>query len=126
MERKLPSAAHIVVAVGVYDIRGDCLFLCNNELTNEITRDWPISGEVSCKISQLPLTSGNYKINVFAAVNGEIADWVIDAATFEVQNADFFGTGRMPPTSHGRFLISHSWSLSGQDRFYPSASEELQ
>jgi lipopolysaccharide transport system ATP-binding protein len=126
MEKPLSTTANIVVAVGVYNVCGDCLFLCSNELTNEITRGWPDSGELSCKIPRLPLTSGNYKINIFSAVNGEIADWVRDAAAFEVQNADFFGTGRMPPVSHGHFLVSHSWSVSDQDKFYPSPLEELQ
>jgi lipopolysaccharide transport system ATP-binding protein len=125
MEKQLSVAANIVVAVGVYDICGDCLFLCSNELTNEIARGWPESGEVSCNITRLPLASGNYKINVFAAVNGEIADWVIDAAVFEVQNADFFGTGRMPPPSHGRFLVSHSWSLIDKNMTYLNPLEEL-
>jgi lipopolysaccharide transport system ATP-binding protein len=126
IEKRLSVTASIVVAVGVYDICGDCLFLCSNELTNEITRGWPLSGEVSCRIDQLPLTSGNYKINIFAAVNGEIADWVRDAAAFEVQNADFFGSGRMPPLSHGHFLVSHSWSVSHHDTIRPSLLEALQ
>lgn len=109
---ELSDTASILVGIGVYDIYGDCLFLCSNELTNEIGRGWPVSGEVTCRIPQLPLSSGLYKINVYAAVNGEVADWVLDAATFEVQNSDFFGTGRIPPPSHSRFLVLHSWSVA--------------
>jgi lipopolysaccharide transport system ATP-binding protein len=124
MEKELSVTASILVGVGVYDIYGDCLFLCSNDLTNEISQGWLVSGEVSCRIPQLSLSSGLYKVNIYIAVNGEIADWVLDAAGFEVQNSDFFGTGRLPPPSHGRFLVSHSWSMDRPDDCHSGSGKE--
>jgi lipopolysaccharide transport system ATP-binding protein len=110
-QQELPDSARILVGIGVYGTYGDCLFLCSNELTNEISGAWPVTGDVTCRIPRLPLAAGLYNVNVYAAVNGEVADWLTDAATFEVQNSDFFGTGRLPPSSHGQFLVPHSWSV---------------
>jgi lipopolysaccharide transport system ATP-binding protein len=124
MEKELSVTANILVGVGVYDIYGDCLFLCSNDLTNEISRGWLVSGEVTCRIHQLPLASGFYKVNIYTAVNGEIADWVVDAAGFEVQNSDFFGTGRLPSPSHGRFLVPHSWSVDHPDDCHSVSGKE--
>jgi lipopolysaccharide transport system ATP-binding protein len=117
MHQQLPDASKMQVAVGVNDIYGDCLFLCTNDLTNEITEGWPFKGGITCQIRRLPLSSGLYKINIYAAVNGEVADWIVDSATFEVQSDDFFGTGRLPPSSHGRFLVPHSWTFDPKSNF---------
>lgn len=124
MEKELSVTASILVGVGVYDIYGDCLFLCSNDLTNEISQGWLVSGEVTCRIHQLSLSAGLYKVNIYIAVNGEIGDWVVDAAGFEVQNSDFFGTGHLPPPSHGRFLVSHSWSMDRPDDCHSVSGKE--
>jgi hypothetical protein len=40
-----------------------------------------------------------------------LADWVQRAARLSVAEGDFFGTGRLPPSSHGGLLIPHTWSV---------------
>jgi lipopolysaccharide transport system ATP-binding protein len=111
MASDLPGGATILVAISVKDIYEDPVFLCSNELTGEIAEEWPKHGEVQCKIPHLPLMSGSYSINIYVALNGIVSDWITDAAIFEVENSDFYGTGRTPPMSHGRFLVKHSWSV---------------
>ena len=51
--------------------------------------------------SPSPLGSGVYSANVQCTVNGEIEDWVRDAATLEVSGGAFFSTGRIPSTDNG-------------------------
>jgi lipopolysaccharide transport system ATP-binding protein len=109
--RDLPRGASFLIAISVKDIYDHSLFLCSNELTGEIAAEWPRHGEVQCKIPQLPLMPGNYSINIYVAVNGAVSDWITDVAMFEVESSDFYGTGRIPPASHGRFLVKHSWSI---------------
>ncbi len=123
IQQQLPDTARMSVGISVNTIYDECLFLCTNELTNEIGEGWPVTGVVTCTIRRLPLSSGLYKINIYAAVNGEVADWVLNAATFEVQDSDFFGTGRISPSSHGCFLVPHSWSIDRNDSFQPAYSE---
>jgi lipopolysaccharide transport system ATP-binding protein len=64
---------------------------------------------VLCSIPGLPLQPGEYSFNVFASVNGDIADWVQHAGVLRVEADDFFGTGRLPPIKQGAFLVRHSW-----------------
>lgn len=113
MTRQLSQDAVVLVGIGVQDMYGDTLFLCSNELTDEIQQEWPKDGEVICKIPRLPLPRGAYSINLYVASNGIVADWVTNAARFNVEDSDFYGTGRKPPSSHSRFLIPHAWSIHG-------------
>lgn len=109
--KALPLDARITVGLPVKNRMDQILFHCSNEFTGQLENTWPDRGEVICRIPRLPLTSGTFSINLFVSINGIISDWVRDAAFFQVQNADFFGTGRLPPTTHGSFLVPHSWGL---------------
>jgi lipopolysaccharide transport system ATP-binding protein len=117
MTQELSPDATVLVSISIQDIVGDTLFLCSNELTAEIQHNWPKNGEVICTIPRLPIPRGSYRINIYTAVNGVIADWVTDAAVFEVENSDYYGTGRVPPPSHNRFLVLHSWSIKKAESF---------
>lgn len=108
---ELPRNTTLLVGLSVHDRYGDSLFQCTNELTGQIEGDWPKSGQVICRIPKLPLPQGTYSVNVFLAASGVVSDWVSDAAVFEVENSDFYGTGRIPQPSHSRFLVPHSWSI---------------
>ena len=60
-------------------------------------------------IEKLPLKEGRYTFTLFASVNGEIADYLIDAGTFDVVAGDFFHTGKLPPEGQGSLFIQHSF-----------------
>jgi lipopolysaccharide transport system ATP-binding protein len=113
--QQLPGNARILVGISIKDMYDQVLFLCSNQLTGEIEKDWPVNGEAICVIPRLPLSSGSYKANLYASVNGVVADWIVDAVSFDVEKGDFFGTGRMPIPSHERFLVPHSWRLGHAD-----------
>jgi hypothetical protein len=37
-------------------------------------------------------------------------DQISQAAWFDVMGADFYGNGRLPATSQGRFLVRSAWT----------------
>jgi lipopolysaccharide transport system ATP-binding protein len=76
------------------------------------------AGEILCHIPRLPLLPGRYSLDLFAAASGEMADYIRDAATIEVEAGDFFGSGKLPTL--GYFLTEHSWSLEGSCKAAPS------
>jgi lipopolysaccharide transport system ATP-binding protein len=84
-------------------------------LSNEMMgTDWPAlpeRGRIECALRRLPLMPGQYHINVYCTVNGVLADWVQDAATITVEPGDYFGTGKLPPSSHGGLLVGQEWNL---------------
>jgi lipopolysaccharide transport system ATP-binding protein len=108
---KLPAASNIEVGLTFSDLYGDRLFLCSNALTGEAQQGWDRRGEVVCRIPELLLTPGTYRVNVYAKVDGDVADHIDQAAMFEVDNCDFFQTVDMPPGSLGRCFVKHSWEL---------------
>jgi len=76
------------------------------------------AGDILCHIPRLPLLPGRYSLDLFAAASGEMADYIRDAATIEVEAGDFFGSGKLPTL--GYFLAEHSWSLESSCKAVPS------
>jgi lipopolysaccharide transport system ATP-binding protein len=54
---------------------------------------------------------GVYHVNVYCTVNGVMADWVMDAATIEVEAGDYFETGKVPPNGYGPVVVPHRWEV---------------
>ena len=72
-------------------------------------------GYFECKWSRLNLRSGAYDCNLFCTINGDIADWLQSAFTLNVDDGDYFGTGKMIDRTQGDILVSHSW-ISSEDQ----------
>ncbi len=107
---------HLFVSIAVAGPLGEPLFLCSNELSGDDLANATAIGTFRCTIPKLPLQPGRYSLNVFAQLNGVIADWIEHAAFFEVIDSDVFGTGRLPPASHGPLVLQHSWSAEAAER----------
>ena len=71
----------------------------------------PGNGVFICTIPRLPFEAGAFRVTLFSSVNGEVADWVIHAATIDVEPGDYFGTGRTNFEGQGQFLVTHAWSV---------------
>ncbi len=103
---------NVDVAISVFTTRGEGAAHLWTMSTGQGFGSIPASGSFVCAIPHLPLMPGAYAVNLFATVNGVISDWVIDAATLEVNDGDFFGTGKLPPTGYGSVLVPHDWSVT--------------
>jgi len=82
-------------------------------------------GPVSVRvvIHKLGLVPGRYRLTVYATVSGVIVDWVKNAAVFDVEAGDYYGTGQLPPQGLGMFLLDHHFVVtSGQSEGAPSSS----
>jgi lipopolysaccharide transport system ATP-binding protein len=116
------SLKNVMVGVAVYGVMGEPLFVASSQITGDEFGVAPPKGLFRCRVPRLPLAPGPYAINVYAEVNGIIADWVQNAAEFEVLEGDFFRSGKLPPSSHGQFVVDHSWELESAQ----SVSEAVQ
>ena len=72
----------------------------------------PGTGTFRCVVPRLPLEGGTYRLTLYSEVNSETADWVIHAASFDVEPGDYFGTGRTNFQGQGHFLVQHSWDVA--------------
>ena len=69
---------------------------------------------VNCDIERLPLTGGVYKLSLWTANEKGAADYLEMAVPMEVQDDDFFKTGRMIEASHihGKVVLSdYKWEI---------------
>jgi lipopolysaccharide transport system ATP-binding protein len=70
------------------------------------------TGVFRCTVPRLPLEAGAYRLTAYCEVDGDVADWVIHAATIDVEPGDFFGTGRTNFEGNGHFLVPHTWDAA--------------
>jgi lipopolysaccharide transport system ATP-binding protein len=102
---------NVMVSLAVYGPMGEVVFHCSNRITGQELERVPSEGVFRCSIPRLPLLPGRYSLNLYAEVQGLVADWLEGAAVFDVLEGDFFGSGRLPEVSHGRVVIDHSWMV---------------
>jgi lipopolysaccharide transport system ATP-binding protein len=101
----------VSMSIGVYTLAGQCMLILSNEMVGTEFDLVPSRGQFSCLVRRLPLTPGQYYLNVYCTVNGVLADWVQQAAHLMVEAGDFFGTGRLPPQTHGGMLVTQDWRV---------------
>jgi lipopolysaccharide transport system ATP-binding protein len=99
------SALHI--AMGIDDSMGQRITHFSNEVTGQQINI--NSGKADIYIDKVPFKEGNYTYTLFATTNGEIADYIIDAGSFDVVAGDFYKTGKLPPEGQGSIFVQHSF-----------------
>ena len=100
------------VALGVDDEFGQRITQFNNETTNTIFQEISSTeNTIQINIKKVPLKAGRYTFVLYSTINGEKADYIQDAGTFNVEAGDFFNTGKLPPDGQGSFYIGHSFKL---------------
>ena len=99
----------ISIALAFYGDDGILYTVLNSENTGVVYDNVKGSGELVCSINKLPLMEGNYFINVSINENGITQDWVQEATSINVIAGDFYGTGKINPTSHKSILIDNTW-----------------
>jgi lipopolysaccharide transport system ATP-binding protein len=70
------------------------------------------TGVLRCRVPRFPFEAGAYRVTLFSTVEGDITDWVIHAATLDVEPGDYFGTGKMNVEGQGHFLVDHRWETT--------------
>jgi len=105
---------NVSVSLGFYSLYGQFLLLCNNEMAGQPFELLPKEGKIRCSIPNLPFTPGIYNLNLHCEVNGILADWIQEAYQITVVEGDYYGSGKLPPASHGGFLVHNSWSYRSQ------------
>ncbi len=112
---------NVTVSAAVNTLLGEPVCFLGTRVSGLEIASAPQRGTFRCTIPRLPLAPGRYSLNVHAEVNGSVADWVQHALVFDVVESDFFGTGHLPPASHGRIVLEHGWTVEEAAR--PVAAE---
>ena len=107
---------NVRVAIGIDNESEQRVLLLDTTLLGRDFETVPIGeGTIQVVIPKLSLLPGRYHFTIFATVNGVIADWIKDAASFDVEGGDFFGSGQLPPQGQGIFITPHSFQLESNE-----------
>src|SRR5262249_7718638 len=98
------------ISLGIDDEMGQRVALLDTMLVgNDISGVSPGHGSVRVVVPKMALTPGRYRLTIYATVNGIIADWIKNAAVFDVEAGDYYGTGHLPPQGQGMFMLDHKF-----------------
>ncbi len=106
------SRANIVMGFMVRTCWDVPVFLQHNRLTGDEWNSLPPSGAFVCRIRKLPLPPAGYRLGLSVMCEGEYLDRVDDAGELNVVEGDFFGSGEVPPITHGCCLVDAEWRIS--------------
>jgi lipopolysaccharide transport system ATP-binding protein len=102
---------NVRIGFGVDNDNGQRILGLSSHLTGD---DLTLPAEIDSielYFPRLGLSPGRYAFTLFASVNGEVVDWIKQAGTFDVEEGDFYGTGRLPDQGQGHFVMDHEFRL---------------
>ena len=94
------------LAVVFKNDKGQRLFGTPSEvLPMALPEELPREGEYLLKISKLPLLPGIYDLDLGCIINRLTTDKLVSAKRLVVNEADFFGSGKLPSSQMGDILV---------------------
>lgn len=100
---------NVEIAVGIRRQDESKILYLGSKVTHQDFETLSGSGTILCVVPRLPLEPAQLFFNTEINCNGIIVDYVNRAATLEVAEGDFYGTGVLWPS--GGFLCDYDWSL---------------
>ena len=97
--------------IGLYTETGLGVYGLDSEATRELPPVLPPRGSVTCVTGPLNLTAGPCLVNVALLKDGEMADYVPNAARFTIEPENFYGTGKTPARDWMVAMVQHSWTV---------------
>ena len=102
--------AKVNIAFNVKSSQGYLLTNLNSQDVDRSALDLYPAGFFQCAWPRFNLRSGMYDCALFCTVNGEIVDWLQSAFAIQVEDGDFFNTGRLISREQGDLLVSYDWT----------------
>jgi lipopolysaccharide transport system ATP-binding protein len=89
------------------------VFSQTSALKQVIFKEAPDKGIFVCRIKKLPLPASIYRLSysLIFHLSGDYIDGITDAAELTVIDGDYFGSGLVPPITHGVCLVDAGWRL---------------
>jgi lipopolysaccharide transport system ATP-binding protein len=103
------ASVNLSAAISFTNSEGLLVSVLATEFLNYHVKKTGQEGCIICSVDKLPLSEGNYSLNLIIRNNGMIQDWLREADMLQVENGDFFGTGRAVEASHRSVLIDQQW-----------------
>ena len=102
---------NVVAELLFYDQYGNCLLVANSGFVGKQFEEIPERGSFLCHFDNFPFMPGVYHLRLCCDVNGIEADNIKNAATIQVVEGDFNGSGKLPPKGWGHIAVPHDWDV---------------
>ncbi len=107
------TISNVVFSLDFFDEKENTVLLFRTNFSNSNISLLPGTNKVKCRVQDLPLAVGTYRLSFFLSyADSEVLDYIRDAASFTVAGGDFFGTGSPGLSTHCKILCRSSWSVS--------------
>ncbi len=104
---------NVDVGISLHDNTGRGLAVIYAEYVDQTFNSIPPKGVFKCLLHNLPLAIGRYSIGARIVENGVEADWPKDGVGFlEVEDGDFYGTGRKSFDRSTILMLNGNWSVA--------------
>ena len=105
----------VIASIQCSTLQGIPVFLHHNRLSGQ--RLGPLSGHGTfvLHLRRLPLPPSTYRIGYSIIAGGDYLDGIRDALEFSVADGDYYGSGEVPPISHGVCLVDGEWEYRPAD-----------
>lgn len=105
------SLNNLSLSLTVYNDEGREMFTLANHISKEPFTTLHKYNSIQCIVKKLPLMNGSYFCNIIAYKDNIVQDYIQEAYNLEVEEGDFFGTGKVIPTTQQCFLVDNEWQL---------------
>lgn len=100
------------IAITFWSASGQFMFGCSNEAVGGLFNDLANEGVLTCMIPKWPLSSGLYTYNLYSKESGLVSDWIKQAGTVQVEQGDFYGTGKLPAQAYQGVFVDYDWQVN--------------
>jgi lipopolysaccharide transport system ATP-binding protein len=105
------NISRVIASLAIKTLLDVPVFLQHNRLTGNEFGNLPNTGIFIARIYDLPLPSSIYLLSYSLIQDGTYLDGISNAIDLSVVDGDFFGSGEVPPISHGVCLVKAKWRL---------------
>ncbi len=89
----------------------DIVFSCVSRTSYEGLMQLNSNGTIRCIIPSLSLVPGSYTLDCILKYESDVTDHIEGALSFDVEQGDFYGTGKIDASPNGYIFMKHHWLL---------------
>jgi lipopolysaccharide transport system ATP-binding protein len=104
---------HPKFVIGIYDLTGTGIFALDSDAVGGLPEILPAEGVVTCITDPIDLTAGRCYVNLAVFKSATQADYIKQAAYFDVEADDLYGSGKIPHREWVMCILRHQWSPDG-------------
>ena len=113
---KIGGTMHNKKLSAAFQIQDPSNYTITDLNTKSVATEFPVPmheiAVIRCIVPRLPLMPGIYNHHVIIRADEIVQDLIVTAGKFQVEDGDFFGSGKTFDRGHGIILLNQKWTLS--------------